>query len=111
MMTLQLPPGSNWSPGVKTVHFPAKPSLVTVELPPCFLLGLVSLTPDLLTCVGGPRGEFPAFGRGLDSNRPLHKSRRFGCVYAAESLSPKKWSVLDARWPPPSIGRRCGVLC
>ena len=29
---------------------------------------------------------FPSFGRGFDSDRPLHKSRRFNCLYAAESL-------------------------
>ena len=27
-----------------------------------------------------------AFGDGFDSHRPLHKSRSFGCHYAAESL-------------------------
>jgi len=57
-----------------------------------------------------PTTSFPSFGRGFDSHRPLHKSRRFNCLYATESLKiPREMVDLDARWtPPPSIGRCFG---
>ena len=42
-------------------------------------------------CSNGERrnevfSSFQAIGVGFDSHRPLHKSRGFGCLYAAESL-------------------------
>src|SRR5437016_7198956 len=47
--------------GVRTVHFPAKLCLIHQGLLPCFLLGLVSRTAELLTCVRGSRRKFPSF--------------------------------------------------
>src|SRR5580700_7892417 len=67
MMTLQLPPSSNWSQ-LESERFrsPQDFASSTVDCLPALFLGLVARTAELLTYVGGSPRKFPAPPRGFE---------------------------------------------